>query len=458
MFGPLSERSMQNVGTSGIGNDAFGESSLTQRLRTSNSFMSQSFTAGRTKNGTAPLKYPRTMNYETRTACVVLPAAAVSGCMKPRPQTNDMMVQPSAQGPSQFSAISSSASSCALSRWIAMQSYANNPAAGFADTTSAISDPPPTSTPAVIIQFSSQQEDTEPLPLTSNPLRNAKTSVHQLGSNVSNGATMMNMIDLLLEGGQQQQFVSMAANPCLTASASAHLVSDNDLDSYGTEEPVVVGNKSARFRRDQAEQWSERYDELVMFLKEHGHCRVPRNHKKYRELYVLFKTMTLKTLCVCVCLCVWYRRSPASLTLLFTCFCYLPSARSSWVKRQRYQYKLRQEGKTSFLTDERIAVLDQLGFIWDSHSSIWEIRFQELQEFRVHFGHTNVPYNYKNAKLASWIKAQRREMRAFKEGKVVSPEMFQRFLELEKLDFCWQIRHSGRKKQSKEARDRLAIA
>jgi Helicase associated domain len=129
----------------------------------------------------------------------------------------------------------------------------------------------------------------------------------------------------------------------------------------------------------------------------------------------------------------------------------LTPTRSSWVKRQRYQYKLRQEGKPSFLTDERVAVLDRLGFVWDSHSSVWEQRFHELQEFQRQFGHSNVPYNYKNPKLASWVKAQRREMRAFKEGKTISPEMFQRFLSLEKLDFCWQLRTSGRKNQSKEA-------
>jgi hypothetical protein len=116
---------------------------------------------------------------------------------------------------------------------------------------------------------------------------------------------------------------------------------------------------------------------------------------------------------------------------------------------------LRKEGKPSFLTDARVAVLDQLGFAWDSHSCVWEIRWQELKEFRHQFGHTNVPYNYKNAKLASWTKAQRREMRSFKDGKIVSPEMFQRFLELEKLGFCWQMRNSGRRKQSEKARHQV---
>jgi hypothetical protein len=182
------------------------------------------------------------------------------------------------------------------------------------------------------------------------------------------------------------------------------VVTDSDMDASSTSESSKA---AARFRRDQAVRWSECYEELVVFVKEHGHCRVPRNNKKYERL-------------------------------------------SSWVKRQRYQHKLRQEGKCSFLTDERVAVLELLGFVWDSHGTIWETRFTELQEFHRLYGHCNVPYNYKNAQLASWIKAQRREMRALKEGKTITPETFQRLMRLEELDFCWKLRSSGRKSQGNE--------
>ena len=38
----------------------------------------------------------------------------------------------------------------------------------------------------------------------------------------------------------------------------------------------------------------------------------------------------------------------------------------------------------------------------------------------------------------------------------ISPEMFQRFLKLEKYGFCWQLRSSGRKTQSKQAKTAAA--
>jgi hypothetical protein len=95
------------------------------------------------------------------------------------------------------------------------------------------------------------------------------------------------------------------------------------------------------------------------------------------------------------------------------------------------------------LTDERVAVLDRLGFVWDSHGCVWDKRFHELQNFHRQFGHSNVPYNHPNAQLASWVKAQRREYKNFKEGKGVSSLMIQRFVQLERLDFCWQLRTSN---------------
>jgi hypothetical protein len=40
-----------------------------------------------------------------------------------------------------------------------------------------------------------------------------------------------------------------------------------------------------------------------------------------------------------------------------------------WVRRQRCQYKFREEGKKSNLTDERIRALEELGFVWSSYGA-----------------------------------------------------------------------------------------
>jgi hypothetical protein len=62
-----------------------------------------------------------------------------------------------------------------------------------------------------------------------------------------------------------------------------------------------------------------------------------------------------------------------------------------WVRRQRYQYKFREEGKKSNLTDERIRALEELDFVWSFHGARWEDRFEEIKAFIQEYGHCNVP-------------------------------------------------------------------
>lgn len=155
----------------------------------------------------------------------------------------------------------------------------------------------------------------------------------------------------------------------------------------------------------QAEQWDEHFKQLLAYRKETGHCNVPQH------------THINKTL-------------------------------SRWVKRQRYQYKLRLEGKPSNMTRERMKALEDVGFVWDSHSAVWEERFGELQEFHRQYNHCNVPTTYKeNPKLAAWVKCQRRQYKIKKTGKVSNLNK-ERLEKLEALGFEWQLRsyHNVNKK------------
>lgn len=109
---------------------------------------------------------------------------------------------------------------------------------------------------------------------------------------------------------------------------------------------IHSGGKSTQF-----EQWNTRYEQLVAFQKEFHHCCVPLN----------------------------YPRNPSL---------------AHWVKRQRYQYRMKSDGKHSTLTEERQKSLEKLGFVWDSHAASWEERWNQLNEFRQQFGHSRVPKNY----------------------------------------------------------------
>jgi hypothetical protein len=75
--------------------------------------------------------------------------------------------------------------------------------------------------------------------------------------------------------------------------------------------------------------------------------------------------------------------------------------------RQRCQYKLKCDGKHNTLTDERQEMLEEMGFVWDSHNASWELRFNELCDFKRVHGHTFVPTIYpQNPQLAAWIKVR----------------------------------------------------
>jgi Helicase associated domain len=165
-----------------------------------------------------------------------------------------------------------------------------------------------------------------------------------------------------------------------------------------------ASEEERRFRPYQAGQWSEKFQELSEFREKTGHCLVPHTYKENLAL-------------------------------------------ARWVKRQRYQYKLMLESKSSTMTPDRVKALDEIGFVWDSQGAAWGDRLGELEQFRQQFMHCNVPSNFSdNPRLATWIKCQRRQYKLFLEGKP-SNMTPQRIQHLERLGFEWGLR--SYKKQRK---------
>jgi hypothetical protein len=158
-----------------------------------------------------------------------------------------------------------------------------------------------------------------------------------------------------------------------------------------------TSDEAERFREYQSQQWTTMFEELCAFIKKTGHCQVPHSYAENESL-------------------------------------------ARWTKRQRYQYKLKQEGKPSTMSDDRIGALNALGFVWDSHSAVWEERLQELREHcRVH-GHCLVPSQYdENQKLATWVKCQRRQYKLILAGERSNITM-ERVEKLENMGFTWELR------------------
>jgi hypothetical protein len=149
--------------------------------------------------------------------------------------------------------------------------------------------------------------------------------------------------------------------------------------------------------------WYQRYHELIEFKQEYGQCCVP----------------------------VYWPQNPQL---------------AQWVKRQRSQFKLRNEGRHSNMSDSRIQALDQIHFVWDSHSVFWEKRLEELKQFREEHGHCRVPTNYpQNQELAVWTKSQRHQFKLFCQDDKKSHITLERIQKLVKIGFAFTPRSSMKK-------------
>lgn len=174
-----------------------------------------------------------------------------------------------------------------------------------------------------------------------------------------------------------------------------------DIDSmsfYFNDDEEELNVKSSKFRPHQETRWDEHFAALLKFRARHGHCSVPHSYnedpalsrwaKRQRYQYNLKiqdKESTLsedrqqKLEAVGF---VWDPQTSVWETRLEELgaykmqhgHCNVPCrykanpALGMWVKRQRRQYKLFQQGKLSNLSTDRFATLTKMGFEWEIRS------------------------------------------------------------------------------------------
>lgn len=196
------------------------------------------------------------------------------------------------------------------------------------------------------------------------------------------------------------------------------------------ESPTIEGSDAnARFRGYQEDQWHKQFQDLVDFKNKTGHCCVPHD---YKDNPALARWVSLFEF-----ICQYILNATVSLTNN-------SFVSHKQVKRQRYQYKLRQEGKNSTMIESRMEALTNLGFVWDSHTAGWEERLYELKMFKVVYGHCNVPSTFPaNPQLTTWVKCQRRQYKFLFSGKRsnLTPE---RIAKLNEIGFNWNVRGYNR--------------
>eukprot|EP00527_Entomoneis_sp_CCMP2396_P002689 CAMPEP_0198142290 /NCGR_PEP_ID=MMETSP1443-20131203/5117_1 /TAXON_ID=186043 /ORGANISM="Entomoneis sp., Strain CCMP2396" /LENGTH=363 /DNA_ID=CAMNT_0043805261 /DNA_START=317 /DNA_END=1405 /DNA_ORIENTATION=- len=109
----------------------------------------------------------------------------------------------------------------------------------------------------------------------------------------------------------------------------------------------------------QGSLWTKRYQQLEKYKDGNGDCLVP---KKYID-------------------------NPAL---------------GEWVNTQRSQYQRFKENKASRMTQDRIDMMESLGFDWDPLESIWNERFEELRQYVYVHGPGSIPSQKNNPRLHVW--------------------------------------------------------
>ncbi len=197
--------------------------------------------------------------------------------------------------------------------------------------------------------------------------------------------------------------------------------------------------------------WDERYGQLIAYKQAHGDCNVPEGWKVNPKLAIwcqtqrrIFKNRVYKLSSdrinrleqlgfVWDPLEVAWEEMFAALTAYKQAHgdCNVPDQwkgnpkLASWCGNQRQLYK------NSELSPDRIACLDQLGFVWNLREVAWEEMFAALTAYKQAHGDCNVPHKWpNNPKLASWRSNQRQHYK----NSELSPD---RIARLEQLGFVW---------------------
>ena len=170
-----------------------------------------------------------------------------------------------------------------------------------------------------------------------------------------------------------------------------------------------------------ADKWQRQFDKMLQYKEINGHCCIPKAYQPDKAL-------------------------------------------GAWVHRQRYFYKLFHEGKPCQLTQQKIELLNDAGFVWSGngtdpydvcHSNPkptkprgggprrteeeeWSVYYNILSEFYTRHGHTriNTESEARNNQLRDWVSWQRKQWKLLQEGK---PSLMteERMGKLESLGFQW---------------------
>lgn len=187
----------------------------------------------------------------------------------------------------------------------------------------------------------------------------------------------------------------------------------------------------------QSLSWERRYNQLVEFYREHGHSRVPANHpnglgvfvRNCRREYRRFEqgepsTLTVDRLNKLFAVdFVWSKSREESWESRYRQLQdffqehghsnvpeHYPQnpALGKWCMNQRTYYNRLCRGEMSSLTEERIHLLEDVGFVWHHWQHKFDQMLNRLSDFYREHGHVRIPTSdTNNEDLRYWITFQR---------------------------------------------------
>jgi hypothetical protein len=100
----------------------------------------------------------------------------------------------------------------------------------------------------------------------------------------------------------------------------------------------------------------------------------------------------------------------------------------------RQEFFRRNQGQHHNLTDDRMELLNTIGFVWNTYDTKWRTKYQKLLAFQKIAGHVDLPLKYPtDQSLANWVNKQRTEHR---KGRMAH----ERIQLLEDIGFRWERR------------------
>lgn len=192
------------------------------------------------------------------------------------------------------------------------------------------------------------------------------------------------------------------------------------VDLSNTRYPNRISSRNAsKAKQHQGNIWESRYHELCDYVKEHGHANVPTSDK---ENVQLARWVGAQREC--------YKTKKRHLE---------QSQRSTNIHLAKKSAPAPSLQKEHALTDERIELLEKIGFEFSIQDNRWDERLKELAEYKAKKKHVRVRHS-ENKQLYEWTSRQRNLFREYMQGSTTSGNLMtnDRVTRLENLGFKWK--------------------